>query len=165
MAPPPQGGASGLVFGYFGYLVALGMVEQHWKSLLVTATVGILYGGMLWGIFPADERQSWEGHMFGLLAGVLAALAHGYLPFIRLWFQGYLSDEAAAAETVAHTRQTAEHVRDRVTAGVGGHASERTGLLASREQEIDNEYRASAMPAESRYAEEEGGDEGTVLQV
>lgn len=143
----PQGGASGLVFGYFGYLVALGVVEQHWKSLLVAATVGILYGGMLWGIFPADERQSWEGHMFGLLAGVVAALAHGYLPFIRLWFQGYLSDEAAAAETVAHTRHTAE----------------RTGLLASREEEIDNEYRASAVPA--GYGNEGEGEGGTVLQV
>ena len=35
-----------------------------------------LYGSLVWGIFPMDEKVSWEGHMFGLLAGVIVAIVY-----------------------------------------------------------------------------------------
>ena len=66
-------GASGLVFGFFGFLVTRGLYERRWQSLAVTAAVIVVYGGMIFGILPQGDQISWEAHLFGLLAGVVAA--------------------------------------------------------------------------------------------
>ncbi|MDA0789178.1 MAG: rhomboid family intramembrane serine protease [Proteobacteria bacterium] len=66
-------GASGLVFGYFGYLVALGVYERSPSTLIVSGFMVIYYGGLIYGVLPGDSFVSWEGHLFGLLAGILAA--------------------------------------------------------------------------------------------
>ena len=66
-------GASGLVFGYFGYLVARGWYERKLGSILIAIAVIILYGGLIAGVIPARSLVSWEAHLFGLIAGVLAA--------------------------------------------------------------------------------------------
>ena len=65
--------ASGLVFGYFGYLVARGWYERKLGSILMAIAVIILYGGLIVGVIPARSLVSWEAHLFGLIAGVLAA--------------------------------------------------------------------------------------------
>nr|VFJ96887.1 MAG: Rhomboid family protein [Candidatus Kentron sp. LFY] len=67
-------GASALVFGYFGFLVARGWYERGFLSLAVAAITILLYGGIIiWGILPVRSYISWEGHLFGLIAGVVAA--------------------------------------------------------------------------------------------
>lgn len=66
-------GASGLIFGYFGFLVALGWYEKSLRSLLVAVLVIVFYGGMIWGILPMYRGVSWEAHFCGLIAGILAA--------------------------------------------------------------------------------------------
>ena len=68
-------GASGLVFGYFGYLVGRGWYERSILSIAVALAVIAVFGwGMLSGILPtAGVLVSWEGHLCGLIAGVLAA--------------------------------------------------------------------------------------------
>ena len=66
-------GASGLVFGYFGYLVARGWYDRRVVSILIAVAVMVVYGGLLFGVLPTGGRVSWEGHLTGLLAGVLAA--------------------------------------------------------------------------------------------
>ena len=71
--PAVHVGASGLAFGLFGYLVARGWYERSFVSILVALIVVALYGGMILGALPQDGFVSWEGHLFGLVAGVLAA--------------------------------------------------------------------------------------------
>ena len=66
-------GASGLVFGYFGFVVALGILERSFKAIFLAAAAAMLYGGMIWGVLPTDSRVSWESHLFGALAGAAAA--------------------------------------------------------------------------------------------
>ena len=66
-------GASSVLFGYFGYLVARGWYERSVTALLVALLTLGLYGGMVWGVLPMRSYISWEGHLFGLLAGVLVA--------------------------------------------------------------------------------------------
>ena len=66
-------GASGLVFGFFGYLVALAFYERSWQAFLVASLTLFYYGGLIFGVLPTDEFVSWEGHLFGMLAGVFAA--------------------------------------------------------------------------------------------
>jgi membrane associated rhomboid family serine protease len=66
-------GASGLVFGYLGFLLARGFFERSLQAVLLSLVVFFFYGGALWGVLPSSPRISWESHLFGALAGVLAA--------------------------------------------------------------------------------------------
>ena len=66
-------GASGLVFGYFGFLIARGLFDKSVRSLLVGVLVLFLYGGLISGVLPTQPGVSWEAHLCGLLAGALAA--------------------------------------------------------------------------------------------
>jgi membrane associated rhomboid family serine protease len=68
-------GASGVCFGLFGYLLARGFYERKFGSVLLSVAIAILFGGTLAGAVPgmAMPGISWEGHLFGLLGGVLVA--------------------------------------------------------------------------------------------
>ncbi len=67
-------GASGLVFGYFGYLIARAWYTRSFVSIVVAVLVTVVYGGILLGVLPFfQEGVSWEGHLTGLVAGILAA--------------------------------------------------------------------------------------------
>ncbi|WP_326698118.1 rhomboid family intramembrane serine protease [Streptomyces sp. NBC_01754] len=66
-------GASGVVFGLFGYLLVRGFVDRRPLDIVVGVVVAAVYGSLLWGVLPTDSGISWQGHLFGLLGGVLAA--------------------------------------------------------------------------------------------
>jgi membrane associated rhomboid family serine protease len=66
-------GASGLIFGWFGFLVARGVLEKRAIPLLVAAGVAMFYGTMMWGVLPGQPGVSWESHLFGGAAGIFAA--------------------------------------------------------------------------------------------
>jgi membrane associated rhomboid family serine protease len=66
-------GASILVFGFLGYLLALGIFERKFWTILGSVVVFFLYGSALWGVLPGNPGISWEGHAFGLVGGVIAA--------------------------------------------------------------------------------------------
>ncbi|MGX2996621.1 rhomboid family intramembrane serine protease [Streptomyces sp. JNUCC 64] len=66
-------GASGVVFGLFGYLLVRGLVDRRVRDLVIGVVVAVLYGSLLWGVLPTDSGVSWQGHLFGLAGGVLAA--------------------------------------------------------------------------------------------
>lgn len=67
-------GASGLVFGWFGFLVTRGFVDRSLTTLGAALVVGVLYGSILWGVLPGQPGVSWEAHLFGAIAGAAAAL-------------------------------------------------------------------------------------------
>jgi membrane associated rhomboid family serine protease len=66
-------GASGVVFGYFGYLVVRGFVERHVLDIIVGIVVAASYWSILRGVLPNDPHISWQEHLFGLLGGIAAA--------------------------------------------------------------------------------------------
>lgn len=66
-------GASGLAFGWLAYLLVRGVFNRSAAQLGLAAVLLFVYGGMLWGVLPGAADVSWQGHMFGALAGVLAA--------------------------------------------------------------------------------------------
>lgn len=68
-------GASGVVFGLFGYLLIRGFVDRRVGDVVVGLLVGAVYGSLLWGVLPTTSGISWQGHLFGLLGGVAAAFA------------------------------------------------------------------------------------------
>ncbi len=66
-------GASGLIFGLYGYLLTAGLFHKKPKYILASLIVLIFYGGMLFGVLPSSPMISWEGHLFGFLAGTVNA--------------------------------------------------------------------------------------------
>ncbi|MEV4097147.1 rhomboid family intramembrane serine protease [Streptosporangium saharense] len=68
-------GASGLVFGYFGFVVARGLFDRRALDILIGIGVAVAYYSIIWGVLPGEAGISWQGHLFGLVGGVLAAWA------------------------------------------------------------------------------------------
>lgn len=69
-------GASGMVYALFGFLFLSGILRKHLKLMALSLLVVFMYGSLVWGIFPMEEHISWEGHLFGLIAGLGVALAY-----------------------------------------------------------------------------------------
>ncbi len=79
-------GASGLVFGWFGFLITRGLVDRSPVTLGASVLVGVLYGSIIWGVLPGQPGVSWEAHLFGAIAGAAAAFlisAHVHAPRMR----------------------------------------------------------------------------------
>ncbi|MFT7184915.1 MAG: membrane associated rhomboid family serine protease [Pseudohongiellaceae bacterium] len=70
-------GASGLIYGYFGYLLLAGWLSREIKLILISLFIGVVYGGLVFGVFPSNSYVSWEGHLFGFMSGVGCALIWG----------------------------------------------------------------------------------------
>ncbi|MET7860889.1 rhomboid family intramembrane serine protease [Streptomyces sp. NPDC005318] len=68
-------GASGVVFGLFGYLLVRGFVDRRALDIVVGFVIAAIYGSLLWGVLPTDSGISWQAHLFGLIGGVGAAFA------------------------------------------------------------------------------------------
>ena len=66
-------GASGLIFGFFGFLLARAYFERSLAAIALAVVVFLLYGGIIWGVLPGQNGVSWQGHLFGFIGGVLAA--------------------------------------------------------------------------------------------
>jgi membrane associated rhomboid family serine protease len=67
-------GASGLVFGYAGYLIARGFYTRSLLSVLVALFVAGGYGlSLLFGLLPIYPGVSWQSHVGGALGGIIAA--------------------------------------------------------------------------------------------
>jgi membrane associated rhomboid family serine protease len=68
-------GASGLVFGYATYLLVRGFFDRSALEVLVGIVVGVVWGGVLIGSLVPQGHVSWQGHLAGGIAGVIAAYA------------------------------------------------------------------------------------------
>jgi membrane associated rhomboid family serine protease len=66
-------GASGVIFGYLGFLLGRGYFEHSASAVILALAAGFFYGGMLWGVLPGQPGISWLGHLFGFVGGGLAA--------------------------------------------------------------------------------------------
>ena len=66
-------GASSLVFGYFGAILARAFTERSLSSMAIAFATLVIYGGLLWGLLPLRNHISFEGHLFGFVAGIAVA--------------------------------------------------------------------------------------------
>nr|WP_199288877.1 rhomboid family intramembrane serine protease [Pseudanabaena sp. FACHB-1998] len=66
-------GASGVIFGYFGYLLFRGYFERSFVAIAISIAIAITYGSLIWGVLPTRSYISWEGHLFGFIGGIIAA--------------------------------------------------------------------------------------------
>jgi len=66
-------GASGLVYGLASFLIFFGMFRKDFKSIVISLIILVLYGGLVYGIFPQQPGVSWESHLMGALVGLATA--------------------------------------------------------------------------------------------
>lgn len=71
--PATHIGVSGVIYGYFGYLVLAGFLNGKVKLIIISMLVAFFYGGLIFGILPSSPFVSWESHLFGFIAGLAAA--------------------------------------------------------------------------------------------
>jgi len=63
-------GASGLVMGYFGFILVNGLSHPSIITIVIAIVCLYFFGGLFMNLFPREKRVSWEGHVFGLIAGI-----------------------------------------------------------------------------------------------
>ncbi|WP_396223274.1 rhomboid family intramembrane serine protease [Gemmatimonas sp.] len=66
-------GASGVVFGYLGFLLLAGVYARSVMSIVLSIVTAVLWGGLVLGIAPGQAGISWQAHLGGFLGGILAA--------------------------------------------------------------------------------------------
>ena len=72
-------GASGLIYVLFSFIFFKGIQTKHIRLVALSLAVIVVYGGLVWYIFPTPEvlgknSISWEGHLSGLLTGFVLTL-------------------------------------------------------------------------------------------
>lgn len=70
-------GASGVIYGYIGYLLARSLTERRVIWVITGVVIFLAYGSYLWGVLPREEGVSWEAHACGCLAGIFLGRRHG----------------------------------------------------------------------------------------
>jgi len=66
-------GASGIVFGYAGFLISRGFFQRSFAAIAIGVVVAVLFGASLAGDLFPHAGVSWQDHLFGALGGILAA--------------------------------------------------------------------------------------------
>lgn len=66
-------GASGVISGYFGYIIVNAYLQPSFTAGLLALLVIYYFGSIFLGIFPQEEKVSWESHFLGFLSGIAAA--------------------------------------------------------------------------------------------
>jgi membrane associated rhomboid family serine protease len=80
-------GASGVIFGYMGFCVALAYVVKNPVTAIIFIATIFFYANRIWLLFPIRKGMSWEGHLFGFASGIITAL---YLPLFREYYRQLL---------------------------------------------------------------------------
>jgi membrane associated rhomboid family serine protease len=91
-------GASGLAHGLGFLLFALGVLRRDRAAVATGMIAFMLYGGMLLTVLPREPGVSWQAHLGGALAGLLAAWLFRHsdpLP-LRKRYSWELEEELAA---------------------------------------------------------------------
>ncbi|MFJ7218746.1 rhomboid family intramembrane serine protease [Amycolatopsis sp. NPDC098790] len=64
-------GASGLVFGYFGYIIVRGLFDRHPIDIVIGLVMALCFAYQFASLLPSQEGVSWQGHLFGFAGGII----------------------------------------------------------------------------------------------
>ena len=81
-------GASGLIYGLFSFLMISGFIRRNKQLISLSFFVVLVYGSMVWGIFPIKLHISFEAHLWGFVSGVVLAIYYrkqGPQKVVHVW--------------------------------------------------------------------------------
>ena len=67
-------GASGVIYSLASFLFVSGIIRKNPRLSSISLIVVFLYGSMIWGVFPTKPTVSWEGHLSGMVSGIIVAI-------------------------------------------------------------------------------------------
>ena len=68
-------GASSLIYVLVSFIFFKGIQTKYYRLVALSLAVIVIYGGMVWYIFPkVEEKISWEGHLAGLITGFVLSI-------------------------------------------------------------------------------------------
>lgn len=67
-------GASGLIYVLVSFIFFKGIFAKHYRLIALSLMVIFLYGSMIWYVLPIKSGMSWEGHLGGLITGLVFAV-------------------------------------------------------------------------------------------
>jgi membrane associated rhomboid family serine protease len=83
-------GASGLIMGYWSYLITLAYYHESLLTIAPAIVCIYYFGGFIFQLFPGEVSSSWEAHVFGFLAGILAFFLNPLvLPYTEIFLMKY----------------------------------------------------------------------------
>jgi membrane associated rhomboid family serine protease len=66
-------GASGLIYCLASFLIFFGIFRKDFTSIVISAGIIFLYGGLIYGVIPVQPGVSWESHLMGGIVGFILA--------------------------------------------------------------------------------------------
>lgn len=75
-------GASGVISGYFGYILISAYRSPGVVTILLAVLCFYYFGAIIGGLIPKNKYISWEGHLFGFASGILCAYIPNWLLFL-----------------------------------------------------------------------------------
>jgi membrane associated rhomboid family serine protease len=79
-------GASGVIFGYLGFLMLSGWYTRSVGNIVLSVLVTVIWGSVVFGVLPGEAGISWQAHLGGFIGGVLAAKAYRASPATYVGF-------------------------------------------------------------------------------
>lgn len=67
-------GASGIIYMLASFLIFKGLFTKRFKLVALSFVILFFYGSLVWYVFPIVKGMSWEGHLSGLISGLVLAL-------------------------------------------------------------------------------------------
>jgi len=106
-------GASGLIYGFAAFLFLSGILRKNIRLMAISLLVVFLYGGLVWGLLPIDPNVSWEGHLFGGIAGVVVAFLYRGRGPQRQRYQWEIEEEMEENDMDYYDWLIHDHFRDK----------------------------------------------------
>ncbi len=76
-------GASGVVYLLFSFVFFSGIIRKHYRLVALSLIIIFLYGSMIWYVLPVKDGMSWEGHLSGLLVGIIFSYIYRNLGMVQ----------------------------------------------------------------------------------
>ena len=66
-------GISSIIYSLVCFLFVSGVLGKQKQLQAVSFLIVFIYGSLVWGVFPMEEKVSWQGHLGGSITGIALA--------------------------------------------------------------------------------------------